>query len=42
MRDRISGSVLAVVEEAGHTPQLEQAASFHDLALPFLLAPNQR
>ncbi len=37
MRDRIAGSVLAVIEDAGHTPQLEQAQRFHDVALPFLL-----
>lgn len=36
MRDRIAGSVLAVIEDAGHTPQLEQPESFHDVALPFL------
>ena len=39
MRDRIAGSVLAVIEDAGHTPQLEQPERFHDLALPFLLRP---
>ena len=38
MRDRIAGSVLAVIEDAGHTPQLEQPQRFHDVALPFLLA----
>jgi 3-oxoadipate enol-lactonase len=37
MRDRIAGSVLAVIEDAGHTPQLEQPQLFHDVALPFLL-----
>ena len=42
MRDRIKGSVLAVIEDAGHTPQLEQPERFHDLALPFLLAGRQR
>ena len=36
MRDRIAGSVLAVIEDAGHTPQLEQPHLFHDVALPFL------
>lgn len=41
MRDRIPGSVLAVMEEAGHTPQLEQPALFHDIALPFLLERRQ-
>ena len=39
MRDRIAGSVLAVIEDAGHTPQLEQPERFHDLALPFLVRP---
>jgi pimeloyl-ACP methyl ester carboxylesterase len=38
MRDRIAGSVLHVIEDAGHTPQLEQPQAFHDVALPFLLA----
>jgi 3-oxoadipate enol-lactonase len=37
MRDRIAGSRLEVLEEAGHTPQLEQPKAFHDMALPFLL-----
>ena len=36
MRERIAGSMLAVIENAGHTPQLEQPDRFHDLALPFL------
>jgi pimeloyl-ACP methyl ester carboxylesterase len=38
MRDRIAGSILHVIEDAGHTPQLEQPQAFHDLALPFLRA----
>jgi pimeloyl-ACP methyl ester carboxylesterase len=42
MRDRIAGSVLAVIEDAGHTPQLEQPRLFHNVALPFLLEPRQR
>jgi len=37
MRARIAGSALHVIEDAGHTPQLEQTQSFHDVALPFLL-----
>ena len=37
MRDRIAGSVLAVIEDAGHTPQLEQPERFHELALPFIV-----
>lgn len=41
MRDRIAGSVLAVIEDAGHTPQLEQPQLFHDVALPFLLQQRQ-
>ena len=36
MRDRIPGARLEVVEEAGHTPQLEAPAIFHEIALPFL------
>ena len=39
MRDRIAGSTLEVIEDAGHTPQLEQPDAFHALALPFLLRP---
>ena len=27
---------LAVIEDAGHTPQLEQPAAFHDVVLPFI------
>jgi len=38
MRDRIPGSTLAIIEDAGHTPQLEQPERFHDVALPFLMA----
>lgn len=38
MRDRIPGCALAMIEDAGHTPQLEQPDAFHDVALPFLLA----
>jgi pimeloyl-ACP methyl ester carboxylesterase len=37
MRDRIGGSRLEILEESGHTPQLEQPDAFHDIALPFLL-----
>jgi len=37
MRDRIPGSTLAIIEDAGHTPQLEQPERFHDVALPFLM-----
>jgi 3-oxoadipate enol-lactonase len=38
MQARIAGSQLEVIEDAGHTPQLEQPERFHALALPFLLA----
>ncbi|MEO8132723.1 MAG: alpha/beta hydrolase, partial [Betaproteobacteria bacterium] len=41
MRDRIAGSVLEVIEDAGHTPQLEQPQAFHEVALPFLLQDRQ-
>jgi pimeloyl-ACP methyl ester carboxylesterase len=37
MRDRIAGARLEILEESGHTPQLEQPSEFHALALPFLL-----
>ena len=36
MRERIPDCVLEVIEDAGHTPQLEQPQAFHDVALPFL------
>jgi pimeloyl-ACP methyl ester carboxylesterase len=42
LRDRIARASLAVIEDAGHTPQLEQPAAFHDIALPFLLAGRVR
>jgi pimeloyl-ACP methyl ester carboxylesterase len=38
MRDRIPGARLEIVEEAGHTPQLEAPSVFHEIALPFLRA----
>ena len=37
MQQRIEGSSLEVIEDAGHTPQLEQPQRFHDIALPFLM-----
>jgi pimeloyl-ACP methyl ester carboxylesterase len=37
LRDGIPGAALEIIEDAGHTPQLEQPAAFHDIALPFLL-----
>jgi pimeloyl-ACP methyl ester carboxylesterase len=37
MRERIAGSRLEVIEDAGHTPQLEQPDAFHRIAVPFLL-----
>jgi pimeloyl-ACP methyl ester carboxylesterase len=40
MRKRIAGSRLEVIEEAGHTPQLEQPDAFHAVALPFLLGKS--
>ena len=40
MRARIPDCVLAVIEDAGHTPQIEQPQAFHDVALPFLLGPG--
>lgn len=36
MQERINGSHLTVIEEAGHTPHLEQPERFHEIALPFL------
>jgi pimeloyl-ACP methyl ester carboxylesterase len=36
MRERIEDAVLAVIEDAGHTPQLEQPDVFHAIALAFL------
>jgi pimeloyl-ACP methyl ester carboxylesterase len=39
MCERIANSQLAVIEDAGHTPQLEQPQLFHDIALPFLVSP---
>jgi len=38
MRERIEGATLAVIENAGHTPQLEDREMFHSIALPFLTA----
>jgi pimeloyl-ACP methyl ester carboxylesterase len=38
MRDRIPGATLAVIEDAGHSPQLEQPQAFHEAALPFITA----
>ena len=37
MRDRIPGARLEVLEESGHTPQLEEPEAFHKIALPFLV-----
>lgn len=34
---RISGARLAVLENSGHTPQLDEPEAFHEIALPFLL-----
>jgi pimeloyl-ACP methyl ester carboxylesterase len=38
MQERIRGACLEIVEQAGHTPQLEDPAAFHEIALPFLTA----
>lgn len=38
MRSLLPNGALAVIENAGHTPQLEQPLGFHDVALPFLIA----
>ena len=38
MRDRIPGARLEILEDAGHTPHLEQPGAFNEIALPFLLA----
>jgi len=38
MREHIPGARLAVIEDAGHTPQLEQPHAFHEVALRFLIA----
>ena len=38
MCTRLPNGVLHVIEDAGHTPQLEQPDEFHAVALPFLLA----
>jgi pimeloyl-ACP methyl ester carboxylesterase len=37
LRDAIPGARLAVLEQSGHTPQLEEPDAFHAIALPFLL-----
>jgi 3-oxoadipate enol-lactonase len=42
MRDRIPGARLEVLEQSGHTPQLEEPEPFHRLALPFLLGEGAR
>jgi 3-oxoadipate enol-lactonase len=38
MRDRIPGSRFEIIEDAGHTPHLEQPDKFHEIAIPFLVA----
>ena len=37
MQAKIAGARLVVLEDSGHTPQLEEPEAFHDVALPFLL-----
>jgi pimeloyl-ACP methyl ester carboxylesterase len=39
MQERLPRGRLAVLENSGHTPQLEEPDAFHALALPFLTAP---
>lgn len=39
MQERLPRGRLAVLENSGHTPQLEEPEAFHTLALPFLTAP---
>jgi len=38
MRALLPHGALEVIEDAGHTPQLERPEQFHAVALPFLLA----
>jgi pimeloyl-ACP methyl ester carboxylesterase len=38
MQKRLPNARLEVIEDAGHTPQLEQPDRFHEIAMPFLLA----
>ena len=38
MQQRIRGARFEIVEQAGHTPQLEDPTTFHEIALPFLIA----
>ncbi len=38
MMGKISGAELSVVEDAGHTPQLDQPEAFNAVAFPFLTA----
>lgn len=38
MKSRIAGARLEVLNHSGHTPQLEEPAAFHQLALPFLVS----
>ena len=37
MQKRIPNARLEIIEDAGHTPQLEQPDRFHEIALPFVL-----
>ena len=37
IQNAIAGSRLEVLENSGHTPQLEEPDAFHRLALPFLI-----
>jgi len=38
MRERIPNARLEILDNCGHTPQLEDPEAFHKIALPFLLA----
>lgn len=40
MQEKIAGARLAMIEDAGHTPQIEQADAFHKIAIRFLLDEN--
>ncbi|HZS81666.1 MAG TPA: alpha/beta hydrolase [Stellaceae bacterium] len=40
MQRRIPNARLEIIDDAGHTPQLERPDVFHDIALPFLLAED--
>lgn len=39
MQKRMPNARLEIIEDAGHTPQLEQPDRFNEIAVPFLLGP---